>query len=284
MDFSDCDPENIHSSIVSGIESLGPLALGNNSFPDHVHEYSHRNGCYYLNKNNKKTAILFGELASAEEGTETSAHGDFFKNHDANESITDKSRVRDIYALRKPRGGWEIQALFERQVANLNDIRLHGLEREEMDNRITSVDDWTKPTETNLEETILVHSKLKFKADITIPEYSQRIQRSPFLEDVDNLIHPRDNHQLHVGRPYAAEVLPDYDKKVFSLRSAKVIQQDTKDNRGNLIPPWQNEAVLRPGQLLLIEGTLYCQIIRTKSVSVKKYRITAEWIKILSPV
>ncbi|TFK58969.1 hypothetical protein BDN72DRAFT_865536 [Pluteus cervinus] len=259
MDISDSSQESLTSTVTAFIGDLGSRALGNRNFPGTLHEHSQRTGCYYLNRNGKKTAIIIGELAIAAEGTELSAHGDFFKNHDANSMITDESRIRDIYALRRPSEGPELQELYDRQVATLNEIRMHGLEREELDDRNTLVEDWTRLPDIHSHEIILIHSKLKFK----------RIQPSTFLEDVDRLTRPQDDQQLQVGRPYPAEVLPDYDKKIFAVHTSKLIQQDIKDNQGKLVPPWQNKAFLHPGAMLIVEGTLSCQIIRTETSTVK---------------
>ncbi|TFK65645.1 hypothetical protein BDN72DRAFT_860490 [Pluteus cervinus] len=265
MDFSDYDEKELPNAIASYIESVGTAALGNITSTLEPRENGQRIGCRYTDATGRTSFILVGELAHAEEGTATAAHGDFLEDHTLTTKISDSARVRDIYALRAPTGQYQSLApVYRRQTAVLNEVRLRALARDELENNITITEDWTsasvKATASSFpDEIISVRSKIKFKIpkDITQREHTCRILRASFLEDVENKTKKLPKLSLQIGQSYAAEVLPDFSENVFALVKSRVIQQDVRDISHDIIPPWQSSFFFRAGAIVILEGPAY---------------------------
>jgi hypothetical protein len=68
-------------------------------------------------------------------------------------------------------------------------------------------------------------------------------------------------------------MLPDHRGPYFQQKKSKLIQLDIRDINDQLIPPWHMYEKLRPGTLVLIQGSLICWIMKeSNSNEFKKVR------------
>ena len=61
-----------------------------------------------------------------------------------------------------------------------------------------------------------------------------------------------------MGAYYPLSLLSDHGGTLFKQELTKLVQLDIRDSDNNLIPPWDMYDKLRPGTIVIIEGTLVC--------------------------
>ncbi|TFK65648.1 hypothetical protein BDN72DRAFT_860493 [Pluteus cervinus] len=270
MDFPLTTENHLAPSLVYYLQKSGCHALANAKLNVDFFEKSVAGGFRYLDTRNRdKSFVIFGELASVEHGTRINAHGDFYLDHPNGGWITDNSTIRDRFALRIPPDGPPLLTHLGRmQIAALNEVRLAALEQEEYDTRDIEISEWlsseSKPFLRDSEEDsiIQVYSKIKFRKprDVSYGSNPGRTTRDKLRSDQKT---SSVNDNTWVGKAFEAKVLPDYDAKIFALDDSRVIQQDIRDTNDCLIPPWETQYSLQPGNLLILQVRLSCQEIDT---------------------
>ena len=75
------------------------------------------------------------------------------------------------------------------------------------------------------------------------------------------------NITIELGALYDPILLPDHQGDLFQQKFAKVVQQDIKDTKDDLVPPWQMHEKLRPGTIVVVDTTLVCWHIAGKGPS-----------------
>lgn len=59
--------------------------------------------------------------------------------------------------------------------------------------------------------------------------------------------------------------MPDFGGPVFAFEKARLIQPDWRDVNGDLIPPWLNHKLLRPGTLVVANMSIQVYVMISKS-------------------
>ncbi|KAI0267926.1 hypothetical protein BGY98DRAFT_938417 [Russula aff. rugulosa BPL654] len=183
--------------------------------------------------------------------------------------ITDDSRVKDVFMLKKPTNApQQLAHLYDYQVTVLNSIHVDD-EENEAESGQTNVDamEWIR------------HSNPTDAPDLG-PERKPNsenkghcAQRSETPINVHNdtstpIIPQRD--EIKLNALYDRCLLYDYGGTLFDQHHAKLVQRNITDATGALIPPWEEYDNLHTGSIVLARVSLKLYCIQTGSKTRKE--------------
>ncbi|KAF5335803.1 hypothetical protein D9611_009612 [Ephemerocybe angulata] len=284
----------VYERMTTKISDLGDTFIGNNIYKKDFVTFEAWGG----NKGFKaiggrdvdRAFTFFGEITHPKHGTALSASGNhiFVSKDGGFVPLTDESRVKDRPVIGNlTYAPPPLQALFENQIATLNDIRVEDEEKEQRLGEDPFIHEWVKASDTQSEDAVadLIILTLgnkfvlpgdnqasKAKASVSPRKRIRRQEvpaedRSDAAADESGPPPPESGSSsgpssggdsVHIGAFYEPSTMPDFSgAPCFDLRHKKLIQADVRDVNGRLIQPKEYLTALRPGTVILAKCTLH---------------------------
>ncbi|KAH8795878.1 hypothetical protein DL96DRAFT_1722846 [Flagelloscypha sp. PMI_526] len=266
----------------AGPDSLAHATLGTD-FIVSKNEWSGNETMKDPHSGEEKKFLLFGVCTSTKEGTILSAAGNHYSGkRDERRFVDDKSKIKFMLNLAKPRSCTGLAALtFDSQIATLNEITIKGKQDDAQQDMARSAPEIKEclhncfglHDDSAPLDKIAVYSssiygvppnvKIQAVSRQHITKTSLATPSSPIKSNDSNAatkapLIPDDSAELSLGTFYDPKVLPDYGSALFRHTHAKLRQLDVCDEDDQLIGPWKWYEAFKPGNLILIEGTICC--------------------------
>ncbi|TEB31227.1 hypothetical protein FA13DRAFT_1791516 [Coprinellus micaceus] len=309
----------LYAEVANKLKALRTTFLGNaifnKDFSPSIIEWS-KNQMYRGLDHNEFRCNIFGQLASATDGTAIGAAGSFrFEGPNGQfEPVRDTTKVKDRFVLQCPTAAPENLAnMFFNQIATLNDARDFDENVEKAERKDPFVyEQWTKCSVSEPSDEPADMLCINLGPKYTVPSNNKRSQSSsppkkrlrrqddnPQRESTASVarIEPPSPAKevervpgpvppaAQVGDLYDPATQRDYTGPGFELEEAKLVQRDVRDIQGRLVHPKNYHDVLRPGSLLLINATLHCFIMPPNDRNKRErkfYQINAHSVRVVA--
>ncbi|KAJ7120674.1 hypothetical protein C8R43DRAFT_1136625 [Mycena crocata] len=284
------------------LENMGLTALTNVEYPDDITRKItewNKEASYVNADGTEFRASVLGEIGGTAMGTVLRSTGNFYAGRGDNfRPIVDKTKVRDTIALCVPTCSTvKCYNTCINQCIALGQITAADADEDARKGEFPVVKEWTKASVEGRQQhdVIVVHLEPKYSVPSAAGAPKVRRVAKRKLDEVDDET-PVDRDDpgefpgpddIKLGAHYEPTLLPDFGGDMFNLTKGKLAQQNIKNKKGELIPPWKIYEELRPGTLVLALVTLHVyNMMDTFGKEPKKrkvYQLHAESIRILDP-
>ncbi|KAJ7633385.1 hypothetical protein DFH06DRAFT_991055 [Mycena polygramma] len=298
--YGDRNESGLYDAVATQIEAMAKDALANVDYPDdftrRVEEWS-KNHRYLDREGNELHTAIVGEILGPAMGTIIRANGNYFaREGDDFKPIDDKAKVKDSIAIGIPtQCTTKLRNTFLNQVIALGQVTDATADEDLRLGRTPIIKNWTKPGKEGSENHDVISVSMLPKYAVPTAAGAPKAKRTAKrkLDEVDDDSGPSakaaeagdEPADIKLGAHYEPSLLPDYGGSYFNHNKAKLVQQDVRDIKNNLIPPWKLYDALRPGTLILILVSLHCFSMNddtTKEIKRRVYQLNAHSIRVLS--
>ncbi|KAL0578303.1 hypothetical protein V5O48_003680 [Marasmius crinis-equi] len=281
----------LYPHMIDVLSNMGKAALCNANFNvdffrrTRVDNWSSNYG-YQTSGNAEFTCNVFGEIVGEQYGTLLGPAGNHYPGRADEElrTVTDSTHVKPVIVLGKPSLCDEVlDDYFHDQIVVFNHIREADRSQEDQDGEEFEIREIIRPVDGAEQPTLIaLHGQNLYTVErdslsttstkpVSRTMTKRRsngvpVQQTPLPVPVDSAT--SSNNDVRTGRPleedelpgseiirvgakYSPWVLPGYGGPRFQQRIAQVIQPEWRDGRGQLIPPWKNYDLLRPGTVIM---------------------------------
>ncbi|KAH7872500.1 uncharacterized protein C8R40DRAFT_1173588 [Lentinula edodes] len=298
------NPGGIYDRLAKSFTEMGPIALANaeinqDFFPHNFGESWSMNYSYRDCDSALFSANVFGEIVGQAHGTFVGAQGNHYAGKDPSNPtvLDDYTKTKCTIVLACPSFATPpITNLFYNQLCTLDSVRDEDKKGEIRSGLSVDAKEIAKSIRTggDLDAIILTGPALytvlkKGKSSgkdnnisATSPPRRALKKRSlaaasnddmPLLQDTSETPLPTaEKHivwptaeEIFVGAEYDHRLMPDFGGPVFAFEKARLIQPDWRDVNGDLIPPWLNHKLLRPGTLVVANMSIQVYVMISKS-------------------
>ncbi|GAW00090.1 protein [Lentinula edodes] len=298
------NPGGIYDRLAKSFTEMGAIALANaeinqDFFPHNFGESWSMNYSYRDCDSALFSANVFGEIVGQAHGTFIGAQGNHYAGKDPSNPtvLDDYTKTKCTIVLACPSFATPpITNLFYNQLCTLDSVRDEDKKGEIRSGLSVDAKEIAKSIRTggDLDAIILtgpaLYSVLKKgkpngkdnNLSATSPPRRALKKRSLAAASNDDLpllqvtsetpLPTAEKHlvwptaeEIFVGAEYDHRLMPDFGGPVFAFEKAKLIQPDWRDVNGDLIPPWLNHKLLRPGTLVVANISIQVYVMISKS-------------------
>ncbi|KAJ3916318.1 hypothetical protein F5877DRAFT_81009 [Lentinula edodes] len=293
----------IYDKLAEAFVGMGPNAIANaeldqDFFRFNFSEAWSSNYSFRGMDSKQYTANIFGEIVGQAHGTYTGAQGNHFIGNDPTKPklLDDFTKTKCTIVIACPSFPTAaVSDLFYNQICTLSSIR--DADKEEEDRAGTAVipKDMVKALRGGGEldaitltgpplYTVIKKDKTSNNDNTFASPAKRNLKKRNFASTSND--HPSDPHndilpdetasttlafptgqQIFAGAEYDHRLMPDFGGPVFAMKKAKLIQPQWTDIRNDLIVPWKNYDLLRPGTLVVATVCFEVFVMSPKSAS-----------------
>ncbi|KAK7038964.1 hypothetical protein VNI00_010356 [Paramarasmius palmivorus] len=297
---SRAQPGGAYDVVTSVLEDPKYLCLAD---AEYERDFKHRrrpldnwSGSYGFTDAKGKDLVLFavGEILGSDYGTMLGALGNHFVGSSASPFLlTDSSKPKHVIALGRPSFcSKKLRDIWFNQIVTLETMVMMDKEADEANGKSYTVKESCKSLAEGGDQDIMYVVSppiYKMPKNVNTNTTRARKKKRPLDDDAGEEGKPSEHvvtvdsdnsgplptemlpkHAVKLDAAYDRRVFRDYGGKLFAQRHVQAVQQDFRDIKCALIPPWEYPEKLRPGGLLLAAIAPVVWVTKDRNGGVRK--------------